>query len=85
MNEVGYDYAILGNHEFDYGIDQLSNLINKSKATYLGCNLEYSGTKTNKLSNVKRYEIKEYDDKKIAYIGVSTPDTLVSSNPISFN
>lgn len=84
MNEVGYDYAILGNHEFDYGIDQLSNLINKSKATYLGCNLEYSGTKTNKLSNVKRYEIKEYDDKKIAYIGVSTPDTLVSSNPISF-
>lgn len=84
MNEVGYDYAILGNHEFDYGIDQLSNLINKSKATYLGCNLEYSGTKTNKLSNVKRYEIKEYDDKKVAYIGISTPDTLVSSNPTNF-
>lgn len=25
MNKLGYKYAVLGNHEFDYGMKQLSN------------------------------------------------------------
>ena len=39
MNAVGYDLAILGNHEFDYGMEQLSSLISSSNASYLGCNI----------------------------------------------
>ena len=39
MNQAGYDFAVLGNHEFDYGMEQLSALLKKSKAQYLGCNI----------------------------------------------
>ena len=49
MNEVGYDLAILGNHEFDYGIDRLRELIDHSEATYLGCYLTYTVSGENKL------------------------------------
>lgn len=34
MNEVGYDYAIPGNHEFDFGIDQFNWFVENSTATY---------------------------------------------------
>lgn len=46
MNYVGYDFAVLGNHEFDYGMDQIESLIAMSDATYIGCNIEYTGSGT---------------------------------------
>lgn len=84
MNEVGYDFAILGNHEFDYGMEQLSKLIGKAKSRYLACNISYTGNKENALKDVKAYEIIEYGDVKIAYIGVSTPETVTKSTPTYF-
>lgn len=84
MNEVGYEFAVLGNHEFDYGIDQLSQLISSADMKYLGCNLNYTGKQKNKLSQVKPYEIKRYGDKKVAFIGVATPETPTSSTPSYF-
>lgn len=84
MNCVGYDYAVPGNHEFGYGMEQLSSLIGRSEATYLGCNITYTGKGTSLLSEVKPYEIKEYGGKKVAYIGVLTPASLTSSLPSSF-
>lgn len=84
MNEVGYDLAILGNHEFDYGIDRLRELIDQSEATYLGCNLTYTGSGENKLSAVKPYEILSYGNTDVAYIGVTTPETTTSSTPSYF-
>lgn len=38
MNAVGYDYAVPGNHEFDYGMDRFNELLSASNATYLSCN-----------------------------------------------
>lgn len=84
MNEVGYDLAILGNHEFDYGMDRLKALIDKSNATYLGCNITYSGKGENALSAVKPYEIRSYGDTKVAFIGVTTPSTITGSAPAYF-
>lgn len=84
MNAVGYRFAILGNHEFDYGMDQLKNNINKFNGEYLGCNLTYSGSGENALSEVKPYEIINYDGISVAYIGVTTPYTTASSNPSYF-
>ena len=43
MNEVGYDFAAFGNHEFDYTLPQLQKLIDKAKYQYLCCNLTYTG------------------------------------------
>lgn len=84
MNVTGYDYAVLGNHEFDYGMDQLSDLMDKAQAQYLGCNITYTGDEENPLENLKPYEIVEYGDTKVAFIGVSTPYSMTSSTPAFF-
>ncbi len=84
MNQVGYDLAVLGNHEFDYGMTQLQNLIKKADATYLCSNITYSGKGENKLSDVKPYEIMTYGNVDVAFIGVSTPYTITASTPVYF-
>lgn len=84
MNEVGYDLQILGNHEFDYGMDQLSYLMNKSNATYLGCNINYIGEGENKLEKLESYKILEYGDTKVGFVGVTTPYSITSSTPKYF-
>ncbi|MBQ7567716.1 bifunctional metallophosphatase/5'-nucleotidase [bacterium] len=90
MNAVGYDFCILGNHEFDYGMDQLVKLIKQSKAKYLGCNLVYTGPgKDELLPLLKPYAIVKYSQArskgvKVGYIGVSTPESLTKSAPTTF-
>lgn len=84
MNQVNYDLAILGNHEFDFGMTQLSALMKKSKATYLGCNITYSGTEENALKDLKPYQLIRYGSVSVAFIGVSTPYTLTGSTPRYF-
>lgn len=84
MNQVGYDLAVLGNHEFDYGMEQLSSVIGESNAQYLSCNITYSGSGENALSEVAPYEIVEYGDTSIAFIGVATPESITKSTPAYF-
>ncbi len=84
MNYVGYDLAVFGNHEFDYGMEQLKNIVDKAEYTYLCSNLTYSGKGENALSNVKAYELISYGETTVAYIGVTTPETLTSSTPTYF-
>ncbi len=84
MNYVGYDFAVLGNHEFDYGMDRIQYLMEESKATYLGCNIKYTGDKENKLEQVLPFKVVDYHCFSVAYIGVSTPESLVKSNPSNF-
>jgi 2',3'-cyclic-nucleotide 2'-phosphodiesterase (5'-nucleotidase family) len=84
MNDVGYDYAVLGNHEFDYGMPQLSALLKKANAQYLGCNITYTGTGESAVSSLKPYDIVDYGGTKVALIGVSTPLSITSSSPINF-
>ena len=73
MNKVGFDVAILGNHEFDYGIDQLSKLGETITSKYISSNFCY---KKNKTSVYNPYKIIEKGGKKIAFIGVLTPLTF---------
>lgn len=86
MNAVGYDLATLGNHEFDYTMSRLKELIKMAEYDYIVCNITYTGenAKNNALSNVKPYKIIEYGSTKVAYIGVATPATIVTSTPKYF-
>ncbi|MCR5741050.1 MAG: bifunctional metallophosphatase/5'-nucleotidase, partial [Gammaproteobacteria bacterium] len=84
MNEAEYDLFVLGNHEFDYGLDELRNRINEFSGTTLSANIEYVGSNENKLSSVKPYEIVEYGQTKVAYIGLTTPSSITSSTPGNF-
>ena len=84
MNKVGYDIVTLGNHEFDYGIDTLSTRLKEFKGDTVTCNVSYTGKHENKLDFIKPYVIKKYGNKKIGYIGVTTPHTLTDSDPFNF-
>lgn len=84
MNQVGYDFTVLGNHEFDYGMDQLASIIGEAEAQYLSCNITYTGSGENKLAKVAPYEIVEYGGTSVAFIGVATPESITKSTPAYF-
>ena len=79
MNKVGYDIAIPGNHEFDYGMDRFLELTQMAEFPYISCNFNLKGELV-----FDPYVIKEFDGVKIAFVGVTTPNTLVSSTPRYF-
>lgn len=83
MNTVGYDIATFGNHEFDYGMDQLAKLVESAHAQYISCNFTYTGKGTAKVS-ADPYVIKDYGDTKVAFVGISTPESFTKSTPTYF-
>ena len=95
MNAVGYDYAIPGNHEFDYGMDQFNALVKQAGATYLSCNFTKLNADGSKANVFAPFAIEAYKDAdvaaddadgvlKVAYVGISTPETLTKSSPANF-
>ncbi|WP_405378476.1 bifunctional metallophosphatase/5'-nucleotidase [Phascolarctobacterium sp.] len=82
MNAVGYDFCIPGNHEFDFSMDNfLNNIVPRQKAGYYSAN--FTDLRTNK-PVLPAYKIIEAEGKKIAFVGVTTPSTIVSSTPSFF-
>jgi len=79
MNAVGYDVAIPGNHEFDYGMARFLELAELAEFPYISANFNYQGELV-----FKPYVIKEFDGVKIAFVGMTTPKTLTSSTPKYF-
>ena len=79
MNAVGYDIAVPGNHEFDYGVDHFLNMAQKANFSYISCNFNKEGERV-----LPAYIMKEYDGVKFAFVGVTTPMTLRTSTPTYF-
>ncbi len=81
MNMVGYDCVTVGNHEFDFGIEQHFALMDKLEANVVCANffdLE-NGT-----SAYPPYEIFKFGNVEIAFLGIATPATLTSVSPKTF-
>ncbi len=82
MNSVGYDYAIPGNHEFDYGIDRFLDLAqNKAEYEYLSSNF---CDLTSNEPVLTPYTVVEANGLKIGFVGISTPETVSKTNPEYF-
>ncbi len=79
MNGVGYDLAIPGNHEFDYGMDRFFELVEAADFPYISCNFRKNGAQV-----FSPYKIFEFDGVKIGIVGATTPETLTSSTPRYF-
>ena len=79
MNVMGYDVAIPGNHEFDYGMDRFLELAEKAEFPYISCNFNKEGELV-----FEPWIMKEVGGVKIAFVGVTTPYTLRSSTPRYF-
>ena len=81
MNSIGYDIAVPGNHEFDYGWGQFENFVKNLKCGFIACNIR--DLRTGKLV-FKPYRILTYGEVKVAYVGATTPETIVKSTPRFF-
>lgn len=77
MNAAGYDIAIPGNHEFDYGYAQLVENLKSAKFDTICCNiLDADGNLVFAPSKVV-----DVDGVKIGFIGVNTPESQTKANP----
>ncbi len=81
MNKVGYDAIALGNHEFDYKLSRLKELSALSNTKFLSCNFSKIGEDK---PCFDPYIIVSYGELDIAYVGITTPETINSSNPAQF-
>ena len=79
MNAAGYDIATIGNHEFDYGMDRFLELTKLAEFAYISANFTHEGELV-----FDPYIIKEFDGVKVAFVGVTTPKTFITSTPIYF-
>ncbi len=81
MNLVGYDAVGLGNHEFDFRLSRLNELVDIMNTKPVCCNFQKIGEDE---TYFKPYSIVSYGSVDIAYIGVITPATISSSSPAQF-
>lgn len=76
LNETGLDVFVLGNHEFDWGIETVTQYFRddvssdvKADFPLLGANVFYDGT-TDRLEGVDAYAVIEKGDVKVGVVGV---------------
>ena len=81
MNEVGYDLAIPGNHEFDYGMENFLSLA-KEKAEYEYLCANFTDLEGNPV--LEGYKVLTYGDVKVGYVGIDTPESFTKSTPTYF-
>jgi 5'-nucleotidase/UDP-sugar diphosphatase len=80
MNAVGFDAMALGNHEFDWGLDVLKERQAQAAFPMLAANIVDKAT-ARPVTFVKPYIIIEKQGVKVAVVGLTTPDTAVTTNP----
>ena len=84
MNASGYDLATLGNHEFDYGMDGAMNVIEWANYPYVSANFYHEADGVKGESVLDAYKIFEVGDEKIAFVGITTPESFTKSTPAYF-
>lgn len=78
MNEMKYDAATIGNHEFDFGMDNMKRIFSMAQFPIVCANYDFSGTVLEGL--VKPYVILEREGLRIGVFGLSPQmDGLVSA------
>ena len=81
MNAAGYDVATPGNHEFDYCMDRAKAIMKEADFPYLSCNWVDLRTTLRVLPSVKVFV---RGGRRIAFVGVTTPETFTKSTPAYF-
>lgn len=76
MNLAGYDVAAPGNHEFDYGFDNLKAMVEKADFPVLAANVQYEG----KNAFGDRIVLTA-GEKKIGVFGLDTPESATKTHP----
>ena len=69
MNLMGYDAATIGNHEFDFGLENMARLFRQAKFPIVCCNYNFTGTPVEGL--VQPYVVLRRGGLKIGVLGVA--------------
>ncbi|MBI4613446.1 MAG: 5'-nucleotidase C-terminal domain-containing protein [Planctomycetes bacterium] len=73
MNRVGYDVAVIGNHEYDLGEGNCERMVRRSKFPWLGANIRYEGS-GGIPPYAKEFVVQEYEGVRIGILGVTTSE-----------
>ena len=84
MNMAGYDAATLGNHEFDYGMDGCMAAIEAADFPYVSCNFYHEKDGVKGENVLDSYVVLEAGGVKIAFVGITTPESFITSTPAYF-
>ena len=76
MNLAGYDVATIGNHEFDYGYDQLKTNLESAAFKVVCANVLKDGNPV-----FDAYTMIIQGGVKVAFVGVETPEAQTKANP----
>ena len=77
MNMAGYDAAAPGNHEFDYGYENLTKLAGAAQFPILAANITYNG----ELAFGDNVVFETEDGVKLGVFGLDTPEAKTKSHP----
>ena len=80
MNLAGYDVAIPGNHEFDYGYDNLKALAGQADFPILAANI-LQGEDLALEGGTAIFQPQGEDGIKIGVFGLDTPETATKAHP----
>ena len=78
MNVAGYDGMVLGNHEFDYGFDQLYTNTSVASFPVLSANTVFPEREDGKVIKVNDSHMYDVNGKKVGVFGITTSAPLVS-------
>ncbi len=84
MNAAGYDLATLGNHEFDYGMEGAMNAMEWADFTYVSCNFYHEKDGVRGENVLDSYKVFDVNGVKIAFVGITTPESFTKSTPAYF-
>ena len=77
-NAIGFDVAVLGNHEFDFGPEVLQQRLAESETVWLAGNVSVAG---GGFPGAAATTMVEKDGYRIGFLGLVTPETPVISSP----
>ncbi|MYE01891.1 MAG: hypothetical protein F4Y03_11570, partial [Alphaproteobacteria bacterium] len=78
-NAIGFDIAVLGNHEFDFGPEVLKERLEQSQTVWLAGNVRYRGEPG--FPGAGTVKIVEHGGYRIGFLGLVTPETAKISSP----
>ena len=84
MNAAGYDVATLGNHEFDYGMEGCLTAVEAADFPYVSCNFRHEKENSAGELVLDGFVMLKAAGKQIAFVGITTPETITSSAPSYF-
>ena len=84
MNAAGYDAATLGNHEFDYDMDGCLAAIDAAEFPYISCNFYHEKNGVPGENVLDSYVVLETNGVKVAFVGITTPESFTKSTPAYF-